>query len=179
MIHLDTHNNGDTPSISNKPILSPHVFEAVPPVAQVRDYATVNIHRSYAVERGSARLHVSRVRNLEIQALNCRQAKIYLRLMTAAVVVVPHNHLLVLRILAGSGIGLLEMAGEFKVGELQSEPRHNTPHACWDTSADDKGEDDADDGEWIDEDIGIEGVTGDLLQLESHTVCVSNPEKRR
>jgi hypothetical protein len=62
------------------------------------------------------------------------------------------------------------MAGEFKVGKLQSEPRHYIPQpARWDTSADDEDEADADDGEWIDEDIGIEGVTDDLLQLEFHT----------
>jgi len=29
VIRLDTHNNGNTPSIPNKPIHSPHVFEAV------------------------------------------------------------------------------------------------------------------------------------------------------
>jgi hypothetical protein len=29
VIRLDIHNNGNTPSIPNKPILSPHVFEAV------------------------------------------------------------------------------------------------------------------------------------------------------
>jgi hypothetical protein len=73
-----------------------------------------------------------------------------------------------------------ETAGEFKVGELQSEPRRYAPRAArWDTSADDEDEEDADEGEWIDEDIGIEGVTDDLLQLEFHTDYVSNPEKRR
>jgi hypothetical protein len=72
-----------------------------------------------------------------------------------------------------------ETAGEFKVGEVRSEPRRYAPRARWDTSADDEDEEDADDGEWIDEDIGIEGVTDDLLQLEFHTDYVSNPEKRR
>ena len=67
-----------------------------------------------------------------------------------------------------------ETAGESKVGELQSEQRHYAPQpACWDTSADDEDEE-----EWIDEDIGIEGVTDDLLQLEFHTDYVSNLEKR-
>ncbi len=73
-----------------------------------------------------------------------------------------------------------ETAGESKVGEHQSEPRHFAPQpARWDESADDEDEADADDGEWIDEDVGIEGVADDLLQLEFHTDYVGNPEKRR
>ena len=72
------------------------------------------------------------------------------------------------------------MAGESKVGELQSERRHYAPRPTrWDTSADDEDEEDADEEEWIDEDIGIEGVTDDLLQLEFHTDYISNLEKRR
>ncbi|KAH9037513.1 hypothetical protein EDB85DRAFT_2142466 [Lactarius pseudohatsudake] len=64
-----------------------------------------------------------------------------------------------------------ETAGEStKVGE-QSEPQRFAPRpARWDESADDEDEADADDGEWIDEDVGIEGgVADDLLQLEFHT----------
>lgn len=73
-----------------------------------------------------------------------------------------------------------ETAGEFKVGELQSGPQRYAPRPPrWDPSADDEDEEDADDGEWVDEDIGIESVTDDLLQLEFHTDYVSNPEKRR
>ena len=73
-----------------------------------------------------------------------------------------------------------EMASESKVGKLQSERQHYTPWlACWDTSTDDEDEEDADKEEWIDENIGIEGVTDDLLQLEFHTDYVSNREKRR
>jgi hypothetical protein len=73
-----------------------------------------------------------------------------------------------------------ETAGESRVGELQPKPKHYAPRpALWDTSADDEDEEDADDAEWIDEDIGIEGVTDDLLQLEFHTDYVNNPEKRR
>ncbi|KAH9068291.1 hypothetical protein EDB83DRAFT_2378183 [Lactarius deliciosus] len=74
-----------------------------------------------------------------------------------------------------------ETAGEStKVGE-QSEPQRFAPRpARWDESADDEDEADADDGEWIDEDVGIEGgVADDLLQLEFHTDYVGNPEKRR
>ena len=48
----------------------------------------------------------------------------------------------------------------------------------WDTSADDKNEEDADDGQWIDKDIGIEGVTDNLLQLKFHMNCVNNPKKQ-
>ena len=62
-----------------------------------------------------------------------------------------------------------ETAGEFKVGELQSRPRHHASRTRWDTSADDEDEDDGDDGEWVDEDIGIEGVA--VLQM---TCCSSN-----
>ena len=66
------------------------------------------------------------------------------------------------------------------MGELRPEPKHYAPRpALWDTSADDEDEEDADDAEWIDEDIGIEGVTDDLLQLKFHTDYVNNPEKRR
>ncbi|KAI9510996.1 hypothetical protein F5148DRAFT_1175117 [Russula earlei] len=73
-----------------------------------------------------------------------------------------------------------ETAGESKVGEHRSEPRRYAPRpARWDTSADDEDEADGDDGEWFDEDVGTEGVTDDLLQLEFHTDYVSNPEKRR
>jgi hypothetical protein len=47
----------------------------------------------------------------------------------------------------------------------------------WDESADEVH---VDDGEWIDQGIGgMEGVADDLLQLESHTDYVGNPEKRR
>jgi hypothetical protein len=61
------------------------------------------------------------------------------------------------------------------VGEHQSEPQHYVPQPLqWDASANDEDEVDADDGEWIDEDIGHEGVTDNLLQLEFHT---NNPEK--
>ena len=73
-----------------------------------------------------------------------------------------------------------ETAGESRVGGHQPEPRRYAPRpALWDASADDEDEEDADDGEWIDEDIGIEGVTDDLLQLEFHTDYVGNVEKRR
>ncbi|KAI9455775.1 hypothetical protein BJY52DRAFT_1278510 [Lactarius psammicola] len=73
-----------------------------------------------------------------------------------------------------------ETAGESKVGEHQTEPRHFAPRpARWDESADDEDEAEVDDGEWIDEDVGIEGVADDLLQLEFHTDYVGNPEKRR
>jgi hypothetical protein len=66
------------------------------------------------------------------------------------------------------------------VGEHRPERQHYAPRpARWDASADDEDEEDADDGEWIDEDIGIEGVTDDLLQLEFHTDYVGNLEKRR
>ena len=73
-----------------------------------------------------------------------------------------------------------ETAGESRMGEHRPEPRRYAPRpARWDASADDEDEEDADDGEWIDEDIGIEGVTDDLLQLEFHTDYVGNAEKRR
>jgi hypothetical protein len=73
-----------------------------------------------------------------------------------------------------------ETAGESKVGEHQSEPQRYAPRpARWDESADDEDEADIDDGEWIDEDVGMEGVADDLLQLEFHTDYVGNPEKRR
>ena len=71
-----------------------------------------------------------------------------------------------------------EMAREFKVSKLQSVLWHYARRpACWDTSADDEDKKDADNGQWIDENIGIEGVTDDLLQLEFHMGCVNNPEK--
>ena len=73
-----------------------------------------------------------------------------------------------------------ETAGESKVDENQTESHHYAPRpAPWDESADDEDEADADEGEWIDEDVGIEGVADDLLQLEFHTDYVGNPEKRR
>lgn len=73
-----------------------------------------------------------------------------------------------------------ETAGESKVGEHRPERQHYAPRpARWDASADDEDEEDGDDGEWIDEDIGIESVTDDLLQLEFHTDYVGNLEKRR
>jgi hypothetical protein len=73
-----------------------------------------------------------------------------------------------------------ETAGESKVGGRQSEMhRYASRAARWDSSADDEDEADGDDGEWVDEDIGNEGVADDLLQLEFHTDYVSNPEKRR
>jgi hypothetical protein len=72
-----------------------------------------------------------------------------------------------------------EIPGESKVGENQSESHHSAPRlARWDESVDDD-EADADDGEWIDEGVGIEGVAADLQQLEFHTDYVGNPEKRR
>lgn len=73
-----------------------------------------------------------------------------------------------------------ETAGESKVGEHHYEPHRYAPRpARWDASADDEDEADADDGEWVDEDMGVEGVADDLLQLEFHTDYVSNLEKRR
>jgi hypothetical protein len=73
-----------------------------------------------------------------------------------------------------------ETAGESRVGEHQSEPQRFVPRlARWDESADDEDDADVDDGEWIDEDVGIEGVADDLLQLEFHTNYVGNPENRR
>ncbi|KAI0260896.1 hypothetical protein BC834DRAFT_897936, partial [Gloeopeniophorella convolvens] len=73
-----------------------------------------------------------------------------------------------------------ETAGESKVGEQHSAPRPYAPRAArWDESADDEDEMDSEEGEWIDEDIGVEGMSDDLLQLEFHTEYVSNPEKRR
>ena len=72
-----------------------------------------------------------------------------------------------------------ETAGESKVGD-QSDQHHYAPRpARWDESADDEDEADVDDGEWIDEDVGMEDVADDLLQLEFHTDYVGNPEKRR
>ena len=57
---------------------------------------------------------------------------------------------------------------------------HYAPRpARWDESADDEDKADADDGEWIDEVVGIEGVADDLLQLEFHTDYVGIPEKCR
>jgi hypothetical protein len=53
------------------------------------------------------------------------------------------------------------------VCELQSEPQHSAPRrAHWD--------EDADDGKWSDEDVGIEGVADDLLRLEFHTGDAEN-----
>jgi len=50
------------------------------------------------------------------------------------------------------------------VGELQSElQRYARRFARWDTSADDEVSEGADNGDWTDEDIRIEGVTDDLL----------------
>ena len=73
-----------------------------------------------------------------------------------------------------------ETAEESKVGELQSQPRHHASRlARRNTCADNEDEENGDDEEWVDEDIGIEGVTDDLLQSEFHTDYVSNPEKRR
>ena len=53
-------------------------------------------------------------------------------------------------------------------GEPVPEPRHWN---SWNASADDENE-------WVDEDVGIESVTDDLLQLEFHTDYVGNPDKR-
>jgi hypothetical protein len=50
--------------------------------------------------------------------------------------------------------------------------------ARWDETTGDKDQADVDDGGWIDEDVGMDGVTGDLLQLEFHTDYAGNPEKR-
>ncbi|KAI0287226.1 hypothetical protein BC826DRAFT_1045767 [Russula brevipes] len=74
-----------------------------------------------------------------------------------------------------------ETAGESKVGEHRSESHRYAPrHGRWDTSADDEDDEDAaDEEEWVDEDVGTEGVADDLLQLEFHTDYVSNLEKRR
>src|SRR6267154_3389049 len=55
------------------PVINP--FRYLQLLTQVRDYAAVNVRRTCAVERGSARLRALRVRNLEIRAPNCRQAK--------------------------------------------------------------------------------------------------------
>ncbi|KAI0292596.1 hypothetical protein B0F90DRAFT_1645421 [Multifurca ochricompacta] len=77
-----------------------------------------------------------------------------------------------------------ETAGESKVGEHHSEPQRYAPRprpARWDASADDEDDElEVDEEEWVDEDVGMEGVImDDLLQLEFHTDYVSNPEKRR
>ena len=70
-----------------------------------------------------------------------------------------------------------ETLGDFNVGEHQSELQHSGPRT---TSADDKRRRcGCEDGKWIDEDVGIEGVADDLLQLEFHTDYVGDPEKRR
>ena len=71
-----------------------------------------------------------------------------------------------------------ETVGEFTVGEHQSGRQHSAlqpPRR--DECADDEA--DADAGRWIDEDVGVEDATDDLLQLEFHTEYVSDPEKRR
>lgn len=54
------------------------------------------------------------------------------------------------------------------MGKNQSELHHYAPRpARWDDSADDEDEADTDDGEWIDEEVGIEGVTGrDVIQVK-------------
>ena len=49
--------------------------------------------------------------------------------------------------------------------------------ACWNESTNDEDEADVDDGEWVEEDVGIEGVADDLLQLEFHADCAGHPEK--
>ncbi|KAF8267345.1 hypothetical protein EI94DRAFT_1801824 [Lactarius quietus] len=72
-----------------------------------------------------------------------------------------------------------EPVGEFQMGELQSGPQLSTPQQVhWDYSTDDEDEADSDDGKWIDEDEGMEGVADDLLQLEFHTDYICDPEKR-
>jgi hypothetical protein len=50
---------------------------------------------------------------------------------------------------------------------------------CTDETADDSDEGNADDEKWINEDVGFEGATNDLLQLEFHPDYVGDPEKRR
>lgn len=61
-----------------------------------------------------------------------------------------------------------------------SEPDHSAHRpALSDESGYDEDEADADGGEWIDEDMGTEGVAGDLLQLEFHPDYVRDPKKRR
>ncbi|KAH9972312.1 hypothetical protein BGW80DRAFT_1252835 [Lactifluus volemus] len=69
-----------------------------------------------------------------------------------------------------------ETAGESKVGERRSEPRRYVPQPPhWDVGADDE-EVDADDGEWIDEDVGNEDIT---MTCCSSNSIPTNPEKRR
>ena len=73
-----------------------------------------------------------------------------------------------------------ETASISKVGKNQSESHHHALRlSCWSENADHEDIEDTDDGEWIDEDVGIEGVADDLLQLEFHTDYVGNPEKHR
>ena len=61
------------------------------------------------------------------------------------------------------------LSGHRLDSELVPEPRHWN---SWNASADDENE-------WVDEDVGVESVTDDLLQLEFHTDYVGNPDKRR
>lgn len=64
-----------------------------------------------------------------------------------------------------------ETAGESKAG--RPSPQHHAPQpARWNENAD------VDDEEWIDGDVAMEGITDDLLRLESHTDYVGNPEER-
>ncbi|KAH8992897.1 hypothetical protein EDB92DRAFT_1796860 [Lactarius akahatsu] len=70
-----------------------------------------------------------------------------------------------------------ETASDFNVRNHQSELYYQPP-SC-DESAENEDKTDADDGEWVDEDVGNEGVANDLLQLEFHADYVSDPEKRR
>jgi hypothetical protein len=48
-----------------------------------------------------------------------------------------------------------------------------------DKSADDEDEMDVDDSQWIDEDMGTEGVADNLLQLKFHPDYVCDPMKHR
>ncbi|KAN0128914.1 hypothetical protein V8E53_013287 [Lactarius tabidus] len=76
-------------------------------------------------------------------------------------------------------------SGLLSGGETPGESKEGGPHhsahrqARLDESADHEDEADADDGQWIDEDIGTEGVAEDLLQLKFHPDYVRDPKKRR
>ena len=73
------------------------------------------------------------------------------------------------------------LSGEEAPGESREGVRHHSAHrpARWDESADDEDNADADDGEWIDEDVGVEGAADDLLQLEFDPDYINDPKKRR
>ena len=73
-------------------------------------------------------------------------------------------------------VSLLPSDGESKVGEHLSESQYRYPRPRLGVCSDNKDQADVDDTEWIDDDVGMKGVAGDLMQIEFHAVILRGSE---